>query len=42
MTSKAIVKCDSKWKYLALGVLAMTLWQAAPAAVFLCGFPATT
>ena len=31
MTSKAIVKCDSKWRSLALGVLALMLWQAGPA-----------
>ena len=31
MTSKAIVKCDRKWRSLALGVLALMLWQAGPA-----------
>src|SRR4029450_12194760 len=31
MISKAIVKCDGKWRSLALGVLALVLWQAAPA-----------
>ena len=31
MTSKAIVKCVSKWRGLALVVLALTLWQAGPA-----------
>src|SRR2546430_16629655 len=31
MTSKAIVKCDKKWRSLALGVLALVLWQAGPA-----------
>ena len=31
MTSKAIVKCNSKWKGLALVVLALMLWQAGPA-----------
>ena len=31
MTSKAIVKCDRKWRSLALGLLALMLWQAAPA-----------
>src|SRR6266487_6209801 len=31
MTSKAIVKCDKKWRSLALGVLALMLWQAGPA-----------
>jgi len=31
MTSKAIVKCDSKWRSLALGLLALMLWQATPA-----------
>ena len=30
MTSKAIVKCDTKWRSLALAVLALTLWQAIP------------
>ena len=32
MTSKAMVTCDRKWRFLALGVLALTLWQAGPAA----------
>ena len=32
MTSKAIVKCDSKCRSLAFAVLALTLWQASPAA----------
>jgi len=31
MASKAIVKCDRKWRILALAVLALTLWQAGPA-----------
>ena len=31
MTSKAIVKCDRKWRSLALGLLALMLWQAGPA-----------
>jgi CreA protein len=31
MTSKAIVKCDKKWRILALVVLALTMWQAGPA-----------
>src|SRR5207244_9157905 len=31
MTSKAMVKCDKKWRSLALGVLALTFWQAGPA-----------
>ena len=31
MTSKAIVKCNRKWRSLALGALALVLWQAAPA-----------
>ena len=31
MTSKAIVKCDKKWRNLALVVLALTFWQAGPA-----------
>ena len=31
MTSKANVKCDRKWRSLALGVLALMLWQAGPA-----------
>jgi CreA protein len=30
MASKAIMKCDGKWRILALAVLAMTLWQACP------------
>ena len=30
MASKAIVKCDGKWRILALAVLALTLWQASP------------
>ena len=32
MTSKAIVKCNRKWRLLALAVLALTVWQAGPAA----------
>ena len=32
MTSKAIVKCERKWKIVALAVLALILWQAGPAA----------
>jgi CreA protein len=32
MTSKAIVKCDNKWRRLALAVLALILWQSSPAA----------
>ena len=31
MTFKAIGKCDKTWRNLALAVLALTLWQAAPA-----------
>ena len=31
MTSKAIVKCDNKWRSLALVVLALAFWQAGPA-----------
>src|SRR4051812_49913180 len=31
MTSKAIIKCNRKWRSLALGVLAAMLWQAGPA-----------
>jgi CreA protein len=30
MASKAIVKCDRKWRILALAVLALTFWQAGP------------
>ena len=30
MTSKATVKRDTKWRNLALAVLALTLWQAVP------------
>lgn len=31
MTSKANVKRDRKWRGLALGMLALVLWQAGPA-----------
>ena len=30
MASKAIVKCDRKWRILALAVLALTFWQGGP------------
>jgi CreA protein len=32
MTSKAIAKCDRKWRILALAVLVLTLWQSGPTA----------
>ena len=31
MTSKAVAKCDKKWRSLALGMLALMVWQAGPA-----------